>query len=365
MRIPSINLSAPAESCPWVAAMKATAQSPEYHAEGDVWTHTLMVLDEAKRIAWQIGLCPIDEQLLLWGALLHDCGKPETTFYEDGRWRSPGHSRVGAEKARRLFWELGADTEAQRAIHAMVRFHSFPCYFMPRGNAADIAFASQFADLSLLSLLAKSDMRGRICCSSDEPDMVASVELFVDAATELSCGKAPYRFSNDFSRFVFCREFSKDAYLPYERHDPSTHTLFITCGLPGSGKSTWSAMQGLPVVSIDSWCKALGVKPGTDAFGTALNSAYDEVKRILAAKTSMVFDATTLRADFRRKLVDYALIYGAKAEIAVFNPPVDACLRGNSERSASVQRRVFEKMVKNFEFPSLAEAWAVCVIRDT
>jgi putative nucleotidyltransferase with HDIG domain len=76
---------------PELERLADTPQPPEYHAEGDVAIHT--------RIA--VGFCPADcAPDLLWIALLHDIGKPETTVMQtDGRITAHGHSKYGAELA--------------------------------------------------------------------------------------------------------------------------------------------------------------------------------------------------------------------------------------------------------------------------
>lgn len=78
---------------PPLPALAACPQDPEWHPEGDVWTHTLLVCDAAATIAARDGLDARDRTTLLLAALCHDLGKPATTFTDDdGRVRSPGHA---------------------------------------------------------------------------------------------------------------------------------------------------------------------------------------------------------------------------------------------------------------------------------
>ena len=72
-------------------------QDPEWHPEGDVWTHTLMVIDEARRRNADLDRPRLAAVML--GAVCHDLGKPATTAIIDGRWRSPGHEAAGLEPA--------------------------------------------------------------------------------------------------------------------------------------------------------------------------------------------------------------------------------------------------------------------------
>jgi poly(A) polymerase len=96
---------------PEVAAMKGVEQPPEYHPEGDVWTHTLMMLG---------GLAAGVPAALAWGVLLHDVGKPGTFRIAD-RIRFDGHVELGVEIAGRILRRLrvsNADSEQALALVA-------------------------------------------------------------------------------------------------------------------------------------------------------------------------------------------------------------------------------------------------------
>ena len=77
---------------PEVAKMKGVQQPPQYHPEGDVWVHTLLLLDQLE------AGCPM---ALAWGALLHDVGKPPTFRIAPDRIRFDGHVEAGVRMARR------------------------------------------------------------------------------------------------------------------------------------------------------------------------------------------------------------------------------------------------------------------------
>lgn len=93
---------------PEVAAMKGVQQPPEYHPEGDVWTHTLIMLDGLKSPSPSLAL----------GVLLHDIGKPGT-FRIDGRIRFDGHVELGEKIAHDILTRLrfsNADIEQTLAL---------------------------------------------------------------------------------------------------------------------------------------------------------------------------------------------------------------------------------------------------------
>ena len=74
--------------------MQGVAQPPEYHPEGDVWIHTLLLLEKLPA-----GCKPT----LAWGALLHDVGKPPTFRVAPDRIRFDGHVEVGVKNGAGYF----------------------------------------------------------------------------------------------------------------------------------------------------------------------------------------------------------------------------------------------------------------------
>jgi poly(A) polymerase len=101
-----------AEILPEVAAMKGVEQPPEFHPEGDVWTHTLMMLE---------GLRSPSPTLAL-GALLHDVGKPPTFRLAD-RIRFDGHAEVGAGMAVQILGRLRWSNREIRQVESLVANH--------------------------------------------------------------------------------------------------------------------------------------------------------------------------------------------------------------------------------------------------
>jgi poly(A) polymerase len=97
---------------PEVAAMKGVEQPPEYHPEGDVWTHTLMMLDALEN----------PSPTLAMGVLLHDIGKPPT-YRVAGRIRFDGHVEVGVRLAHGILTRLRFSNDQIEQIEALVAQH--------------------------------------------------------------------------------------------------------------------------------------------------------------------------------------------------------------------------------------------------
>ena len=100
------------EELPEVSAMKGVAQPPEFHPEGDVWTHTLLMLE----------LMQQPTATLAFGVLLHDVGKPKTFRLED-RIRFNDHAAVGARMAADIMRRLRFSNDEIRTVSALVAEH--------------------------------------------------------------------------------------------------------------------------------------------------------------------------------------------------------------------------------------------------
>ena len=168
---------------PELDALRGVAQDPEWHPEGDVWTHTLMVLDVAATLrdagdgadgpghaARPVTAPPhrgsagapvfphggdtgkddpesapaaaslhdrADEDLaLMFGALCHDLGKPATTEPIGGRIRSHGHDVEGVAPTRALLGRMHAPGALVDRVAALVEHHLAPALFIRNGATA-------------------------------------------------------------------------------------------------------------------------------------------------------------------------------------------------------------------------------------
>jgi poly(A) polymerase len=108
-----------AEVLPEAVKMHGVEQPPEYHPEGDVWVHTMLLLEKLK---------PGASATLAWGALLHDIGKPATfrppdPTKPDDRIRFNGHVEVGVRIAEEILRRLRFSNEETEQIVALVKNH--------------------------------------------------------------------------------------------------------------------------------------------------------------------------------------------------------------------------------------------------
>jgi poly(A) polymerase len=106
------------EVLPEIAAMKGVEQPPQYHPEGDVFVHTLLLLDKL-----QAGLSGSISKTLAWGALLHDVGKPPTFRIAPDRIRFDGHVEVGVKMAAEILRRLRFSNYETDQILALIDNH--------------------------------------------------------------------------------------------------------------------------------------------------------------------------------------------------------------------------------------------------
>ena len=151
---------------PELRALVGCPQEPEWHPEGDVWVHTLQVVDQARTRVDDLDRPQWIAVML--GAVCHDFGKPATTAFMDGRMRSIDHEAQGVPPATAFLDRLNIHSidgyDVRKQILGMVACHLNPgMWFKVKNDVGDGAFRrlAQKADLELLARLAKSDCLGR------------------------------------------------------------------------------------------------------------------------------------------------------------------------------------------------------------
>jgi poly(A) polymerase len=103
-----------AEVLPELVQMKGVEQPPQFHPEGDVWIHTLMLLEQ---------LPPECSMTLAWGALLHDVGKPATFRRAHDRIRFDGHVEIGVAMGAEICRRFRFSNEEARQVVALIENH--------------------------------------------------------------------------------------------------------------------------------------------------------------------------------------------------------------------------------------------------
>jgi tRNA nucleotidyltransferase (CCA-adding enzyme) len=176
---------------PELAALVECPQEPEWHPEGDVWVHTLLVIDQARTRVDDLGRA--ERLTVMLGAVCHDLGKPATTAFMDGRIRSPGHEEAGVAPTLSFLDRLKVQTldgyDARTQIVGIVAHHLTPgMWYKVRHEVGDGAFRrlAQKVDLELLARVAKSDCLGRT-----GPFDCTAMDWFVERARSLGVQHRP------------------------------------------------------------------------------------------------------------------------------------------------------------------------------
>ena len=176
---------------PEMEALYDCPQDPEWHPEGNVWIHTLMVIDQARTLNADLDRPRLAAVML--GAVCHDLGKPATTAVIDGRIKSPNHEAMGVEPATKILDRLNVNTldglDVRAQVLGIVAEHLRPMAFSKsRDTVRDGAFRrlAQKVDLELLVRFARADCTGRagtFDCSG--------IEWFLERARSLGVEHKP------------------------------------------------------------------------------------------------------------------------------------------------------------------------------
>ncbi|ODA33833.1 AAA family ATPase [Planctopirus hydrillae] len=358
------DITAWAETQPWCQAMADCAQDAEWHSEGDVWTHTKMVLEQLHALKEWPSLTGYEQTVLVFTALFHDVAKPLTTEVdpETGRVRSPKHAVKGEHVARNILRDLGCDLETREKIARLVRYHGRPAFLLERDEPThEVVRLSWLVNNRLLYLFALADTRGRDTDSMTRPE--ENLHFWKLMAEESGCYDQPYPFDTDHARFTFFRQEEPNLY--YVPHENFSCNATLMAGLPGSGKDTWlfSNRPDLPVVSLDDIRSELGVDP-TDNQGGVAQEAQERCREFLRAGTSFAFNATNTMRQTRGRWLDLFSDYNARIEIVYLEPAFDTLLRQNKARSKPVPEPVIRRLAEKCEPPTWMECHGLIMPND-
>jgi tRNA nucleotidyltransferase (CCA-adding enzyme) len=181
---------------PELVALVGVPQQPEWHPEGDVDVHTLMVVDEARRLIDDLEYAK--KVTVMLGALCHDFGKPPTTAFFDGKWRSHGHDEAGVAPTLSFLDRLGIFTldgyDVRSQVEQLVRYHLLPGMFYknPPGDGAFRRLARK-VEPDLLYRVAKADSLGRNpeWLPKEKWFKAEAQEWFIERVRELNIERKP------------------------------------------------------------------------------------------------------------------------------------------------------------------------------
>jgi tRNA nucleotidyltransferase (CCA-adding enzyme) len=151
---------------PEIGSLIGVPQDPDWHPEGDVFVHTQLVIDRAREEIE--GLSHARKVTVMLAALAHDFGKPPTTEFLEGHWRSRGHEEAGVPPTISFLDRINVHTidgyDVRSQVIAIVREHLKPGeFYKKRDEVGDGAFRrlAKRCEPDLLYRVAKADSLGR------------------------------------------------------------------------------------------------------------------------------------------------------------------------------------------------------------
>ena len=293
-----------------IEQMKNTPQEPKWHKEGNVYIHTAMVYEQVLKLEEFSSLSKEEQEVLKYAAVFHDIGKIYTTKKDDnGTIISPNHSRIGGQEFRKLFYDK-MDIEKREQIVQLINNHQKPIWFFEQEEYKIVELAD-IANVKLLYFLAKADILGRI--SQDQEEFLYQVEEFKNIAEKFDVFGKRKQFETEDIRLNFYKKG-----FEYKSNFSKTSTMFLMVGLPASGKDTFiknnKDLSSLPVISLDNIRNNIKRKNKKDE-GKVKQEAKKQMKEFLANKENFIFNATNIRREQRKQLIELALSYNAIVHI--------------------------------------------------
>lgn len=383
------------DALPLLHRLRETPQDPEWHAEGDVRTHTAWVLEEAWSLLGQAEWASLSAPrrlALIVSAALHDIAKPLTTQRREieGRERvvAPRHAARGRSYLAPRLAGLGLAPEVLREVLALVALHHDPKLLVLRDRPAGAwRQVGAQVDVPLLYLLEQADMRGRAC--PDKAEQLELIDLFRLGAEEHGLwGGDPWRGWREALRaslegepFAVAEHVTAEALrlgaagevqsveealgATWGLRQRGGGRLTILCGPSGSGKSRWAAAHRAEaeVVSLDALRVQLaGGVEDQSRNGEVVRAGKERVKAGLRAGREVVWDGTSLRREGRAQLAQLARGYGVMVEIVVFLVPCDDLAARMRGRGRAVPAGVLARQVESWEWPGDDEAHRLVVV---
>ncbi len=134
-----------------------TQQEPKHHPEGNVWNHTMLVVDECAKCRKKSE----DTRVFMWAGLLHDLGKATTTELRKGRLTSYDHDKVGAKLCNDFLEYFTDDSDFIKKVTKLVRWHMQTLFVVKDLPFAEIKNMLSEVSLKEVALLSLCDRLGR------------------------------------------------------------------------------------------------------------------------------------------------------------------------------------------------------------
>jgi putative nucleotidyltransferase with HDIG domain len=342
---------------PYFVAMSEADQTGPYHREGDVLTHTLMVVNALDEVLYdEEGGANYEHNVrhktLLFAAWFHDIGKPSTKEWSEKKGRNTfnGHEERSATIWRELYLQAEVDPGFGESVLELIRNHQAPTHYSKPDVRPEtyqrLAERTNVQDLFLLEL---ADMKGRE--ADDKADLIERVQLFKKRAGELKL--------LDRDRFEgFYPHVLKD--LPYIIRNKKC--LLLPIATPGCGKTflrneLLKYHSNLTVVSPDeirgelygdNWHENYEKVDNQKVFGIANH----RVQQCMQENQPLIFfDAQNASIKDRKIRVEQAEKYNYAIVCFWFRTKLNTILRQNQERVRKTPEEYIHRAFGHLQFP--------------
>lgn len=156
-----------------IKRLQETEQSKIHHKEGNVFNHTMLVVDEAAKVKDKA----TDKSAFMWAALLHDIGKPDTTRVRKGKITSYEHDKVGAILTREFLIYVECEENFISHVENLVLYHMHILYVLKDLPFSNIKEMLKSVDVNELALLGLCDRVGRF--GGDIKSEEENIKLFL------------------------------------------------------------------------------------------------------------------------------------------------------------------------------------------
>lgn len=345
----------------WVRDMKGVPQDPLYHAEGDVATHTRLVLKALERMVDYHQL-PEQEQHILWAAaLMHDIEKRSTTVIEqDGSITAKGHAKKGAMTVRYYLYTMTfTPFRVREQVVALIRHHALPSYALESKDPAKAVIeASLQVNTKLLAILAKANTMGRK--TIDQADMLLKIDLFQALCEENNCWAHARHFKTPNARFQYFRK--EETYPDFVPFDDFGSRVILMCGLPDAGKDDYifHHYRDWPVISLDNIRREHKISPADKSGnGRVIQMAKEQARVYLRQKQNFVWNAVNITRPVREQLINLFTTYKAYIIIVYVEVPYYQLHAQSPDAENYIPASFIERLAARLEVPVETEAHEV------
>ena len=363
---------------PEIKALIGCKQNSQWHQEGDAYNHTVNVVNEMQKIVDNNDIKTKHvRMLLLAAALFHDIGKPLTTYFDenDGEYHSKNHGLEGARLTRILFFDE-PDVYFRESLIYMVRNHMDLHYIYGKSDKYKkklIKLSFGMVPLTYMLWLNMADTYGSmsICESPEKRDV--RFKIINELMDELHIRWTNYmEYENRLTPYKELNNLV-DLDIKDVNQDKESFNVYIMCGLPGSGKSTYikENFPNLPIISRDVFRYELGLTSSPDE---KIIAKPDEEKRITRlmneriieyckAGKDFVIDNMNLRYTYRQAILNIALQYNAYITVIYIEAPnIETCIK---RRAGQIPANEYKRLLNTIDFPMPYEYDDIIISKQT